>query len=162
MSTPTAYPPFAYDLFASSSKSSQHDFNTTDEKAARREHFLTASEQGRRDEIDTILALPPQYRNANWNGEGAVPIPEAAIHEARAFLQKLPPAFPLPEVTPEPDGYLGLEWYANPSLLYVVSFNGTGVLSCSGFIGPERTYGTRYMDEGIPAEILRYIAKVIR
>lgn len=162
MSTPTAYPTFAYDLFASSSKSSQHDFNATDEKVVRREHFLTASEQGRLDVIDRLLALPDQYRKANWNGEGAAPIPETAIHEARIFLRKLPSAFPLPEVTTEPDGYLGLEWYANPSLLYVVSFNGKGVLSCSGFIGPERTYGTRYMDEGIPAEILRYIAKVIR
>ena len=54
---------------------------------------------------------------------------------------------------------LGLEWYTNKWLLYVVSFHGKGALSCSGLIGSERTYGTRYMDEGIPAEILRNIPK---
>jgi hypothetical protein len=68
----------------------------------------------------------------------------------------------MPEVIAEPDGYLGLEWYSNKWLLYVVSFNGTGVLFCSGLIGAERIYGTRYMDEGIPAEILRNIAKVLQ
>jgi len=155
MSTLTAYPSFG----AVSTKRSQGD-NVTNAIEAKSSHFLTASELARRDEIDTILALPQQYQNANWNGEGAAPIPEAAIEEARIFLQKLPTTFPLPEVTPEPDGYLGLEWYANKSLLYVVSFDGKGALSCSGLIGPDRTYGTRYMDDGIPAEILRNIAKI--
>lgn len=162
MSTPTAFPSIGYDLFALSSKSSQHAVNVPDEKVAGHEHFLTASEQRRRDDIDTLLMLPAEYLEANWNGEEAAPIPETAIQEARRFLHKLPATFPLPEVVPEPDGYLGLEWYANKWLLYVVSFNGKGMLSCSGLNGPDRTYGTRYMDEGIPAEILRNIAKVIR
>lgn len=161
MSTLTANPPYVCDLFASSSNTSLRVVYTTEEGAAGPGHFRTASEQRKLDAIEAILTLPRRYREANWNGEGAAPIPEDAIHEARTFLQKLPTTFPLPEVTPEPDGYLGLEWYANKSLLYVVSFNGKGALSCSGLIGPDRTYGTRYMDEGIPAEILRNIAKVI-
>lgn len=161
MSRPATYPSFGYDLFAASTKSSLPEVNSILGRVVRRLHFL-ASEHGRHDEIDKLLALPQQYRVANWNGEGAAPISEAAFHEARTFLQKLPTTFPLPEVVPEPDGYLGLEWYANKWLLYVVSFNGKGALSCSGLIGPERTYGTRYMDEGISAGILDDIAKVIR
>ena len=155
MSTLTAYPSFG----AVSTKRSQGD-NGANAIEAKGLPSLTVSELARHDEIDTILVLPQQYQNANWNGEGAAPIPEAAIEEARIFLQKLPTTFPLPEVTPEPDGYLGLEWYANKSLLYVVSFDGKGALSCSGLIGPDRTYGRRYMDDGIPAEILRNIAKI--
>ena len=134
----------------------------TEEKTVGARPFRTASQQRRLDAIEALLPLLGRYREANWNGEGAAQIPENAIQEARTFLQKLPATFPLPEVTPEPDGYLGLEWYANKWLLYVVSFNGKGALSCSGLMGPDRIYGTRYMDEGIPAEILDNITKVLR
>jgi hypothetical protein len=135
---------------------------SADWKTVGQSQLRTASEQRRLDAIEALLPLPGDYREANWNGEGAAPIPASAIQEARMFLQKLPPTFPLPEVVPEPDGYLGLEWYANKWLLYVVSFNGKGALSCSGLMGPDRIYGTRYMDEGIPAEILENITKVLR
>jgi hypothetical protein len=121
-----------------------------------------ASDQNRLDVIEHLLDLPDHYRQANWDGEGAEPIPEAAFREAREFLRKLPSWMPLPEIVPEPDGYLGLEWYTNKWLLYVVSFNGQGVLSCSGLVGQERIYGPRFMDEGIPADIMRNIARVFR
>ena len=161
MSTLPVYLSFGLDLFGSSSNTCLPDIYATEEKSAGRASIRTASEQRRLDKIDAILAVPARYREANWDGEGAPPIPESAIHEARKFLEKLPAATPLPEAILEPDGYLGLEWYANKSLLYVVSFDGKGALSCSGLIGPERVYGTRYMDNGIPAEILHHIASVV-
>jgi hypothetical protein len=160
MSQSTLYPHPVYDLFSSSSRSSQIDFNERVEKEARRWEHL-ASEQKRLDGIEAILKLPQRYKEKNWDGLDAAPIPEAAFLEAGNFLRKLPSYIPLPEVITEPDGYLGLEWYTNKWLLYVVSFNGTGVLSCSGLFGSERIYGPRYMDEGIPAEILRHIGKVL-
>lgn len=161
MSQAIAFPHPLVDLFSSPSKFSQRDLNESDEKEARRWEDL-ASEQKRLDEIEALIKLPGRYRQKNWDGLEAELIPAAAIQEARIFLRKLPSFIPMPEVIPEPDGYLGLEWYANKWLLYVVSFNGTGVLSCSGLIGAERTYGPRYMDAGIPAEILRNIKKVLQ
>ena len=161
MTLATAYPDPVYDLFSSSSRSSQIDFNEIVANEARRWEPL-ASEQKRLEKIDALVTLPHQYRGKNWDGLEAAPIPESAFQEARTFLRKLPPSVPMPEVIAEPDGYLGLEWYTNKWLLYVVSFNGSGVLSCSGLIGSERIYGSRYMDEGIPAEILRNIAKALQ
>jgi hypothetical protein len=161
MSQATAFPDAVFDVLRSSSRSSQEDLNERVEREARRGEDL-ASEQKRLDEIDAIVKLPQRYREKNWDGLDAAPIPEAVFQEARTFLRKLPHYIRMPEVIAEPDGYLGLEWYTNKWLLYVVSFNGTGVLSCSGLIGSERIYGLRYMDEGIPAEILRNIAKVLQ
>ena len=85
-----------------SSQSSQED-NTYDERAVRKAHQL-ASEQVRLDTIEAMLALPAQYRQPNWNGEGALPIADTAIEEARLFLEKLPETIPWPEVIAEPDG----------------------------------------------------------
>lgn len=161
MSQATVFPHPGYNLFDSSSRSSQMEFNGIVEKEARRWGDL-ASEQKRLDEIEALIELPGRYRQKNWDGLDAAPVPEAAFQEARAFLRKLPSRIPMPEVIAEPDGYLGLEWYANKWLLYVVSFNGTGVLSCSGLFGAERIYGPRYMDEGIPAEIIRNIDKILQ
>lgn len=121
-----------------------------------------ASGEARRDAINALLDLDPRCREKNWNGDGADPISEAAFQEARTFLLKLPTTLPLPEVIAEPDGYIGLEWYTHKRQLYAVSFNGKGALSCSGLFGQSKTYGTWYMDDGIPSEILRTIAKIVQ
>lgn len=159
MSRPTAFPSLVPDVFSYSTKSSEGRlyFERVPPPSAR-----LASDQNRLDAIEHLLDLPDRYRHENWDGEGAEPISEAAIQEAREFLQKLTSWVPLPEVVPEPDGYLGLEWCANKWLLYVVSFNGKGAMSCSGLMGSERVYGTRFMDDGVPADIIRNIARIFR
>ncbi len=162
MSTAAASPVLGYDLFALSSRTSGFGLYDLLCGDSFQPPQRLASEQVRRDDIDARLDLDPCYRESNWNGEGADPVPDAAFEEARAFLYKFPPTLPLPEVVTEPDGYLGLEWYANKRLLYVISFNGQGALSCSGLIGQTKIYGTYYMDDGIPSEILRTIARIVR
>lgn len=160
MSTASIYPAFGYDFFAQTSRTS--GASLYDWKPILRPQESLASEQARHDRINALLDLDPRYREANWNGEGADPIPAVAFEEADKFLCKLPHDLPLPEVIAEPDGYLGLEWYANKRLLYVVSFNGQGALSCSGLIGQLKVYGTYYMDEGIPSDILKGIARILQ
>lgn len=161
MSRAMAYPSLGFDIFSVSIPRSRSGFDTLPEEDIRRRWKL-ASEQTRHDAIDARLDLGTRYEHRNWNGEDADPIPRAAFEEARAFLYKLPSTLPLPDVTPEPDGYLGLEWYANKLLLYSVSFNGQGALSCSGLFGSTSIYGTYYLDDGIPGDILRAIARIVQ
>lgn len=159
MSRPTAFPSLLPDVFSYSTKSSGDRFYL---EGVPTPSARLASDQNRIDAIEQLLDLPDRYRHANWDGEGAEPIPEAAIQEAREFLLKLSSWMPLPEVVSEPDGYLGLEWYTNKWLMYVVSFNGKGAMSCSGLMGTERVYGTRFMDDSVPADIIRNIVRVHR
>jgi hypothetical protein len=112
------------------------------------------------DAIDELLKLQEQVTRENWDGEGEDAIPEAAFEEARDFLRKFSFLMPLPAVNLEPDGYLGLEWYRDNRHVFVVSFNGTGILSYSGLIGHESVYSRRYMEEEIPEEILSNISRV--
>lgn len=162
MTTAAASPALGYDLFGLSSRTSRSGLYDLLWGENLRPLQQLASDQVRRDDIDVRLNIDSCYRESNWNGEGADPISDAAIKEARAFLYKFPTTLPLPEVIAEPDGYLGLEWYRNKRLLYVVSFNGQGVLSCSGLIGQTKVYGTYYMDDGIPSEILGIITRIVQ
>lgn len=162
MTTAAASPGLGYDLFSLSSRTSRFDSYDLLQRKNLRHPQALASEQVRRDGIDERLELDPCYRESNWNGEGADPVPDAAFEEARVFLYQFPATLPLPDVIAEPDGYLGLEWYRNKRLLYVVSFNGQGELSCSGLIGQTKVYGTYYLDAGIPSEILRMITRIVQ
>jgi len=162
MSTLVTDPVLTYYIFTASSRTSGAGLYDLLHGGRSLYSELLASEQVRRDDIDARLELDPRYREANWNGEGAAPIPNLAFEEARAFLYKFPTTLPLPDVIAEPDGYLGLEWYRNRRLLYVVSFNGQGALSCSGLIGQTKVYGTYYLDDGIPSEVLRTIARIVQ
>lgn len=162
MTTAAASPALGFDLFSLSSRTSGFGLYDLSWEERLQHPQQLASDQMRRDDIDARLDLDSCYRESNWNGESADPIPDTAFEEARAFLYKFPTTLPLPEVIAEPDGYLGLEWYSDKRLLYVVSFNGQGVLSCSGLIGQTKVYGTYYMDHSIPSEILRTIARIFQ
>lgn len=161
MTMAMTYPAFGFDIFTASTPSSRAGIEGSPLEPTALARQQLASEQARHDRIDSLIALDRRYQEPNWDGEGASPIPEAAIHEARMFLYRFPASLPLPDVTAEPDGYLGLEWYGHKRLLFGVSLNGKGALSCSGLIGQTKIYGTYYMDDGIPGEILREIARIV-
>jgi hypothetical protein len=155
----TVYAPFAHSVSVFSSPSIQDDARRAFRVAM--DHVAaSATSRLRLDAIDARLMLPDDVTHANWDGEGADPVPKAAFEEARIFLRKFPSFTPLPDVNPEPDGHLGLEWYRDNRHQFVVSFNGTGILSYAGLIGQESVYSRRYIEEEIPEEILTNIARV--
>src|SRR5215203_4931731 len=114
MSRATLYP-HIFDIFTAASNTSVIIVTLTPTTSS-----TPASDQQRLDAIDQLLNLAPRFQHPNHGGECEDAISPAAIEEARKFLKKLPPTLPLPEVVIEPDGYLGLEWYAHRWLLYVV------------------------------------------
>jgi len=61
------------------------------------------------DMIDELASLGP-----NWDGEGAVPIPPQTLDNTRRLLSafsRFPAGFPAPpEITPNPNGTVSLDW----------------------------------------------------
>lgn len=66
---------------------------------------------------------------SNWDGYGAVPISYYTYHKALCFLEALPSHCPFPEVIPEPDGDLALEWRGGHGKKLSVSLNANGRLA---------------------------------
>ena len=61
-------------------------------------------------QLDEIYS---ECSSADWDNEGALPLNKKSYHAVRDFLKILPGHIALPEITPEPNGSLGLEWDQN-------------------------------------------------
>lgn len=73
----------------------------------------------------------------DWDGYGATPLSVGAYSEARQFIRALPNSWPMPEVVPEPEGSIALEWYKSKARLLILSFNGTGRIAYAGLFSKE-------------------------
>ena len=86
--------------------------------------------------IEQLQGIYAECTMANWDGHGAVPISQATYIKASEFLRALPNRLPSPEIVPENDGELALEWSGSRGQALSVSLSSTGRLTV--LYGPER------------------------
>ena len=103
-----------------------------------------------------------EYSEKNWDGYGALPISQEAYHEAVRFLEVLPLSWlPIPNVGPEPEGDIGFEWTFGKNRIFIVSINGTNIITYTGLLGTgNKTHGTEVFDGSIPQTIVNNISRV--
>jgi hypothetical protein len=65
--------------------------------------------------ITEIGAVWGERQNNDWDGYSASPINQSSREDAVGFVRRLPTKFIIPEVVPESDGTLALEWQNNDS-----------------------------------------------
>lgn len=77
------------------------------------------------EEIDHVVE---ECNKEGWNGDdGCVAVKEASAHKAKDFVGSLNVVrMPLPEVIPEPDGDIALEWHRDASRWLLLSFQADG------------------------------------
>lgn len=99
----------------------------------------------------------------NWDGYGSLPITAGAYEEALSLLKALPYDLPMPEIVPEPDGSIGLEWQHGPDRIFAVSVNGKGVIVYAGLIGKGvKAHGTEVFNDSLPEGVVGSIKRVYR
>ena len=72
--------------------------------------FQSINGQSLHSTLNDLEITVSECSNRNWDGYGAEPISNEAAADAIVFLRLLPSALPRPEIVPEPDGDIGLEW----------------------------------------------------
>lgn len=118
--------------------------------------------QKKTEAIDSVIDAFRKHQKPNWDGYGAVPLSEAACTEAILFLKKLPIAIPSPEVIPNPDGDLSLEWYMKKRALFVVTFSGKRLISYAGVFGAgSKLHGTEIFMDSVPSPIIENICRLL-
>jgi hypothetical protein len=56
---------------------------------------------------------------SGWDGYGALPIHEATLKNATRFLNSLPEHFPCPDLTPDTNGTVSMEWESREGIAHL-------------------------------------------
>ena len=90
--------------------------------------------------IDEIESIASECSEKNWDGYDAAPIHRDSVNAAIQFLHGIQISQPIPDVVPEPDGDLALEWEIDADNWLIVSFHGTSFIHFAAKFGE----GTRF------------------
>lgn len=112
--------------------------------------------------LSDLRALALECAEANWDGYGAAAIDELAVRNAEDVLFALPPGIPMPDLAPEPNGGVSLEWFRSRNQMFSISVNRGLRLAYAWLDGSDRGHAVARFDQRvIPAGILEGIKRII-
>jgi hypothetical protein len=124
-------------------------------KSAERSQVLFG---GKANVLSQLGALAAECGEANWDGSGALAVETGAVLNAGDFIRALPAGIPIPEIAPEPDGSLSLDWIESRNRLFSLSVSAGPRLAYAWLDGTDRGHGVARFDrEKIPARVLEGI-----
>ena len=127
-------------------KSKQHLHNTT-----------SFGKEAVYDELNSILK---ECKEANWDGNNALPVEEATSEKTRYFIKALPLHIPLPSVGVEPDGQLTLEWHRDLRWTLSISISPEGTIHYAALFNDDSIWGSENFSGTISTNLLNLIQKV--
>jgi len=112
--------------------------------------------------ISELFALANECSVEGWDGGDARPIDRDAVNNAVAFLRALPDVLPLPEISPEPDGAVSLDWIRSRNRLLSVSIGAGDRLAFAWVDGSDRGHGVaRFVEGVVPMRIVDGITAIM-
>lgn len=98
-----------------------------------------------------------------WDGYDALPISAKVIEITSRLIKKMGIlGFQnYPELVPENDGAITLEWYVNPKQELSVSVNPNNVLYHAFIDGSDKRHGSSIMQEGLSPSIIALIDQIM-
>jgi len=97
--------------------------------------------------LDSLSGLLWDCSEANWDGYGANRISEKAVNNAMLYLSLLSKEIPVPEVSPEPDGEVALEWFGSDGSVLSLSFGNNKLIRYAGVFSDEsKVHGVERID----------------
>ena len=118
----------------------------------------------REEALQSLREIYRECSEEGWDGYDALPITGSAYVEAKRLIESLPLTsfFPMPEVVPEPNGEIGLEWYRKSRLVFIASVSGRNEIVYAGLFGANKTHGTEYFGDSLPSVILENLKRLYR
>jgi len=112
---------------------------------------------------DALVSLFEVYKECSevdWDGYGASAITKDAYEEARKIINLLPSSIIMPDIVAEPTGEIGLEWRKGRKQVFVISVSGKHRINYAGIFGGNKTHGTEYFEETLPAIIIEHLRRL--
>ncbi len=103
-----------------------------------------------------IYELTEECAVENWDGYGAARISDLTLQNTLLFIRLLPDGIALPEIAPEPDGSISLDWMPNRHRTFSLSIGTSNQLAYAWVDGSERGHGVaRFNFQMIPKRIMK-------
>ena len=96
----------------------------------------------------------------NWDGYNSKAITPETYFAAKNLIDMLNVSYlniPLPELSPEPDGDIGLEWDEEDGNYLIVSINKNNYINYASSIGLEKSKGFKYLKDTLPNNIINIL-----
>jgi hypothetical protein len=111
--------------------------------------------------ISQIWALVDECGEPGWDGDGGQPISEVAAKMAADFIGALREYAPLPEVAPEPDGFISLDWIQSRNRVFSLSIGEGRRLPYAWIDGTGHGHAVAVFDgKTVPPRILEGIRRI--
>lgn len=116
------------------------------------------------DIVDQIYDVASDCLEAGWDGYDSLPVNHASIVMTKSFVEHFPvtSGIPLPEIVPESNGNLALEWYIDKNHVFIARIKESGEIVYAGLFGANKTHGTEYFNESIPSSIINNLLRLYR
>ncbi len=116
---------------------------------------------------EVLSALGEVYKECSeggWDGYGAHAITEGSYERARKLIIMFAESFvnlPMPDITPEPNGDIALEWHRESKGTFAFSMDDNEKLTYAGIFDSSNTaYGKESFNDFIPQSIVCYIERL--
>ena len=109
-----------------------------------------------------FLKIQQECLVEGWDGYGANPIDDKILGNVIRFVNLLDRAIPIPELSPEPDGEIAIEWYGtNKSTISISIGVGDTINYAAIFPDQHKANGTESLTNENKTVIEHYIRKVV-
>jgi hypothetical protein len=112
--------------------------------------------------IEQLRALGRECAESGWDGGEAQAIDPMALRNAEMFLRALPDGIPMPELAPEPDGAISLDWIQSRHRLLSLSLGRTLRIAYAWLDGADRGHAVdRFDGLTVPRRLLTEIQAMV-
>lgn len=125
-----------------------------------RDHAAESISLGGRKEIkDRIWELYLRCGEPGWDGGDADPVQADACRGAVRFVDLMPDGLKRPDVVPECDGELALEWESGADRIFSIGFDTEGINYAGFFGGRKKFRGQEEWGDVIPEEVATILVR---
>ncbi len=95
---------------------------------------------------------------SGWDGHGAKAVGQHEYRAALRFIESLPPGFPPPTISADPDGCITFEWRVGARRMVLLSVHPDNRVDYAAVFGSSKTYGC----EPFFGELPKVVSELVR